>query len=237
MHIKTISILFAGLFTGLITALAQSEPSPGVAADANGSGAAAVPDVTEITADSSDFDEHEHRAIFIREVIVKNPSFNINSEKLTAYLKHQDAAVATPDPKPKPAPKGWPKAPAGEAPPPVAAKTTKTPEDSTGGIEKAIAEGSVIVTQDKLQADGTTTHSVGHSRKAVYEASTGDITMTGKPTCEQNENTCVALADETVIILNRDGKMRAIGPNQMLIKHMQSDPATKKGASDAPATQ
>lgn len=183
-------------------------------------------EVTVITARGSDFDQHEHRAIFLREVFVKNPQFNLSCDKLTAFRKAQPPADSSANR--APAHKGWPKAGEVEAPPPIA---EKAPKDSTGGIEKAIAEGSVIITQDKVEADGRITHSIGHSRRAVYEASTGDITMTGMPRCEQTDNTCVGTTEGTIIILNRAGQMRAIGPHRMFIRHVDAGPASKKSAT------
>ena len=50
-----------------------------------------------------------------------------------------------------------------------------------------------------------------------YVASTGDITLTGMPDVQQGINTCVATDATTVITLNREGRMRVVGPHKMEI--------------------
>jgi lipopolysaccharide export system protein LptA len=85
----------------------------------------------------------------------------------------------------------------------------------SGGLEKAVAEGSadrrVVITQDKVEADGTITQSVGKADKATYDAVTGDVVLTGSPEVLQGINRVVAVDPGTVMTLNRDGRMRANG--------------------------
>jgi lipopolysaccharide export system protein LptA len=194
---------------------------------------------TEITAKEAAFDQKTHQAIFMKDVVVINPEFEVRSDKLTVFMHHDVAApaaagaapaegapAATPAASPQPTKTGGPAA---------AAKSTKkagTPPDapaprkSSGGLERAIAEGSVVITQDKVDAEGNVTHSVGHARKAVYEADTGDITLTGRPDVSQGINTLEATEDWTIITLNRDGRMHANGPHKSTIRDTGSDPAT-----------
>ena len=84
-----------------------------------------------------------------------------------------------------------------------------------GGLEKATAEanpgGIVVITQEKLEADGTVSLNIGKSKKAVYDAATGNIVLTGMPTVQQGINVCAATDESTVMILNRDGKMDVQG--------------------------
>jgi hypothetical protein len=97
-----------------------------------------------------------------------------------------------------------------------------------GGLQKAIAEADsgnrVNIVQDKLQADGTTQRSVGIADKAVYDAVTGDITLTGMPTVQQGINRLEATSPRTVIILNRAGKMEAKGPSKTTIVDKGDNP-------------
>ena len=58
---------------------------------------------TEITADNAEFNNKTHIAIFIGGVIVNNPEFNCNCDRLTAYLKHDDKPTPLPGDKAKPA--------------------------------------------------------------------------------------------------------------------------------------
>jgi lipopolysaccharide export system protein LptA len=170
---------------------------------------------TEIVALEATFDQKAHIAIFIGEVVVTDPEFNVQCDKLTAFLKHDEvpAGQAAPPPRLK----------AAATPDPKADNKTEAPKKpKEGGLEKAIAEADpgkiVTVTQDKLEADGTTSHSIGHGKKCHYDAVTGDITLYGKPDVQQGINTCVATEEETIMILNRDGHMRVTGAHKTMIK-------------------
>jgi lipopolysaccharide export system protein LptA len=158
---------------------------------------------TEITAREASFDQKTHQAVFGGDVKVVNPEFNINCDKLTAFLKNNEN-------------KGN-----GAAPPrPPAEK--KGP--STGGLEKAIAEGSVVITQDKVDSEGKPTRNVGRSKRAVYDAASGDVTLTGRPEVQQGINTIVALDESTVMVLNREGRMKVTGPHKTVIKDAPENP-------------
>ena len=134
-----------------------------------------------------------------------------SDEKLTAFLKHDEKPAAAPDAKAKPAAEAAP-----------AAK-------SKGGLEKAIAEmpngGRVIITQDKKEADGSVTNSVGKADKAVYNAVTGDITMTGNPEIRQGISKVVPAEEGVTLIINRDGRYRAIGRTKTLLQDNNEKPA------------
>ncbi len=175
---------------------------------------------TEITSTEGSFDQHLHQAIFTINVFVKNPDFTVYCDKLTAFLKHDDTKDANGNPIPGKA-GAHPATPAPALPraTPVGVngvqpgKPKKEGERTgkAGGLEKAIAEGNVEIVQDKVETDGSITHNVGHGTKAVYEASTGDITLTGKPDVTTGINSCISLEDSVVMILNRGGQMRTSG--------------------------
>ena len=165
---------------------------------------------TEITSGEATFDQKAHIAIFMIDVVVKDPEFNVVCDKLTAYLKHEEpgkpgvkAVKMTPRPAPsKP----------GAAP----AKT------GGGGLERAVAEmttpgGRVEITQDKKETDGTITHSIGHGTKADYNAATGDIVLTGRPDVKKGTDWVIATEDSTVITMNRDGHMSTKGGTKTVI--------------------
>jgi lipopolysaccharide export system protein LptA len=170
---------------------------------------------TEIVALEATFDQKAHLAVFIGQVVVTDPEFNVVCDKLTAYLKHDDAA-AGPDGAPRP------KATPAPAASPSGKKGDKGGDKKGGGLEKAIAEADpgkiVTVTQEKVEADGTISHSIGHGRRAEYVAATGDITLIGRPDVQQGINTCVSTDDNTIMILNRDGHMRVTGAHKTVIK-------------------
>lgn len=171
---------------------------------------------TEITAQEASFDQKANQAVFAGDVIVKNPEFNITCDKLTAFLRNEKTAAATPAGAVKPAAAPAPAKPAPKGP-------------STGGLEKVIAEGSVVITQEKLDSEGNVSRSVGRGRRATYEASTGDVILTGRPELQQGINACVATDDSTVITLNREGRMKVTGPSKTVIRDAPENPTASNG--------
>jgi len=57
---------------------------------------------TEIDALEATFDQKANQAIFIGEVVVKDPEFNVKCDKLTALLKGAEKAKSPPTPPPPP---------------------------------------------------------------------------------------------------------------------------------------
>ena len=167
---------------------------------------------TEITALEAVFDQKAHLAIFIGSVVVKDPEFNVTCDKLTAHLKSEEKTA------PSPASTAGKTTPKPATPKPAEAGT---PPKKSGGLEKALAESTsdkrVVITQDKTETDGSTTHSIGISDKASYDAVTGDIVLTGMPDVTQGINRCIATDPRTIMTLNRDGHMRADGPHKTII--------------------
>jgi lipopolysaccharide export system protein LptA len=175
---------------------------------------------TEIVALEATFDQKAHVAVFIGEVVVTDPEFNVLCDKLTAYLKHDEDKPADAEASP-PGRLRVPATPGPATTDPKGGSAAPAPKKASG-LEKAIADADpgkiVTVTQDKKQDDGTINHSIGHGKKAVYDSPTGDITLTGKPDVQQGLNTCVATDESTVMVLNRDGHMRVTGPHKTIIK-------------------
>ena len=157
---------------------------------------------TEITSDQATFQNKAHTAVFIGNVSVKDPEFNVTCDKLTAFLKNNDA---------KPAENGKP------ALKPVANPEAKAGDSKKGGLDRAIAEGNVYINQDKVEADGSITKCIGRAKRADYDAKTGNIVLSGKPVVKQGLNMCIATSEETVMTLNRDRNMEVKGPNRVII--------------------
>ena len=162
---------------------------------------------TEIDALEATFDQKANEAVFIGEVVVTDPEFNVKCDKLTAHLKTAEKAGA---------------AAVGAAPKPgTPAPAEPKKKGGSSGLRRAVAEASpgnrVTITQDKPDADGRPQHSVGEADKATYDAVTGDITLTGNPKIQQGINLVLATEDGTVMILNRDGHMRAKGATKTII--------------------
>jgi len=188
---------------------------------------------TVITALEATFDQRKNIAIFIGNVVVKDPEFNVTCDKLTAYLKHDE-----------PPPKGAPKAtPAPATPSPTGGTPVKK---KSGGLDKAHAERTtekrVVITQDKVEADGSITHSIGLSDIADYDTVTGDIILHGMPDVTQNTNRCIATDPSTWMRLNRDGHMDAHGPHRTIIvdtgdSRDKPQPAATPSSSSSPSSR
>ncbi|MEI8109264.1 MAG: hypothetical protein WCI46_15730, partial [Verrucomicrobiota bacterium] len=58
----------------------------------------AITGPTEIDALEATFDQKANQAIFIGEVVVKDPEFNVKCDKLTALLKGAEKAKSPPTP-------------------------------------------------------------------------------------------------------------------------------------------
>jgi lipopolysaccharide export system protein LptA len=167
---------------------------------------------TEITALEATFDQKSREAVFIQDVIVKDPEFTVNCDRLTAYLKKVKSGSERPPASPSPA----------AASPGEDAKDAKG-----GGLERAVAEANpgsiVVITQDKLESDGSISQNIGKGRKATYDATTGNIVLTGMPSVQQGVNLCVATDESTVMTLNRNGRMKVDGPFKTVIKDTSSE--------------
>jgi len=210
------------------------------------------PNVTEITAIEATFDQKSNIAVFVTSVVVKDPQFNVECDKLTAYLKKGDdigtlsprtegfapkpvnspLAAVTPVPTPvkaSPTPTRKPgTAQAAASPAPTAPGASPAPIKKKGsGLDKAVAvttsERRVRITQDKVEADGSITHGIGLSDRAEYYSSNGDIYLYGMPDVTQGMNRCIATAPETWMKLNRDGRMEAHGPHRTFIVDTSGD--------------
>src|SRR5215218_704189 len=121
---------------------------------AGGGGAAAnQPITTEIYSDEAFFDSAKHIGTFTGHVIVKDPRFNVQSDKLTVYLRRDNDK---PD-------------------------AAETPEQRQG-LQKAVAEGNVGVVRDAPgENGGPPTRSVGRADVATYTTGDGNLELKGNP--------------------------------------------------------
>lgn len=86
---------------------------------------------TEITAREAMFDNRLSLATFSTEVMVRDPEFGLSCDRLTVTLKRAPATAGDkPDSKAKPV------------------------GEQKSGIDKAVAEGNVVITQDKPDLSG-----------------------------------------------------------------------------------
>lgn len=176
---------------------------------------------TIITAtDGSSFDGKLKMAIFSGNVHIKDPQFTLSSDKLTVYFKKDKDAGNTDKTKPggaavvKPA----------ETPKPAVAPGASAPQGA-GGLERAIAEGNVVVESDRPDSNGgPPVHYTGKGEKVDYNAIDGEAIFYHWPQVQQGINTIVATEEWTVIHLFRDGRMKVDGPHRVDI----SDPGPGK---------
>ena len=162
---------------------------------------------TVITALEATFDQKTREAVFIGKVVVKDPEFNVECDRLDAFLRKAPEVAGADKP---------------EADPPPAPKPPTSASDKGGGLDHAVADANpgnvVLITQLKQEGDGSLTKNVGKGRRATYDAKTGDVVLTGMPSVQQGINLCVAQDESTVMTLNRDGRMRVEGPHKTVIK-------------------
>ena len=204
-------------------------PSP---SPAGKKGAAAAPSgPTIIESFAMDYDEKTRLAIFTGVdygVYVKDPSFIVYCDKLTAHMRKAGGAEPraspagkTASPTPKPESKGADAAAKGN------------------GLQSAVAEGvpdrPVVIVQDK-PASGTeqAVHNVGIAAKADYNADTGNVILTGWPRVSQGINTQIATSEKTVMIMNKDGHtMVTNGPSRTVIQEQDQPKKTDSKDGDS----
>ncbi len=172
---------------------------------------AVPPKVTEITAtEGASFDNEKQVAVFVGDVRVNDPQFKLTSERLTVFFQ-----------------KKTPKVKAAPSPAPAA---TPAPEEKDGGVEKVIAEGKVVIVQEKPNANGKgVTRYVGKAARAEYDAVGGLMRLIGSPQVQEGINLHIATSPSTVMIMYRDGRaMRSEGPTRTVISEKPAEDPTAK---------
>lgn len=93
---------------------------------------------------------------------------------------------------------------------------------SRSGIERAVADGNVIIVQQTENSPEK--GAVGRARSAEYVPSTGRVTLSGWPEIQQGINRHLAAAEGTRMILNRDGRATTEGPSRTVITDTTETP-------------
>ena len=222
--------------------------APGKPGTSPANPAAAAKPPTKITCETEmDFDAKTHKAIFIGKVHVVDSEFDITSDKLTAFLKHEEktavktAAVADPKAAPDGKPAATPKATPKSTPKPDAASKDAKGEPAQsggGGLERALAEGNVVIIQDKVDPDtGEAKHYIGKALKADYDVKTGNIVLTGNedpatwPQLQEGINNHIATESGVVMTMNREGSLHTKGKTKTVIVN-QPDEKSKTPNKD-----
>ena len=153
---------------------------------------------TEIYADEAFFDSQNSIGIFTGRVIVKDPRFNVQADKMTIYLAKGKKAGTEP--------KAENEQPAASLSP-------------VQGLEKAVAEGNVgVVREQPGENGGPPVRSIGRADTAIYTAANGNVEMRGSPRVQSGMNTHVATSPETVMIITSDSKLMTRGPSRTEIR-------------------
>ena len=176
---------------------------------------------TEITSREAMLDNRIHLATFSGEVEVKDPEYNLTCDKLTVHLKKPKGKAEVKAPAPKPI------GAADDEPAAKPAAPEKGDGESSGGIEKAIAEGNVRIVQDKLDAEGKKQRYYGQARKAVFDPDKKTCVLYGWPRISQSLDNnmgkeVIAKQESTVITLNQSGVINVDGPNTVRLSDVSA---------------
>ncbi len=174
------------LFLGVCAANAQQTPSMngGVKPNSTPSGSFSglgkdrpADSKTEITASKeATFDNAANVAEFTGNVIVRDPQFTLNCDRLKVTLS----------------------------------KNHK-------GMEMVEAYGNVVIIQENTEKNGQTTKAIGKCGFATYIPESGEATLRDWPSIQSNMNNQMATEKDTIMILNRSGKSKTIGPSKTVI--------------------
>jgi lipopolysaccharide export system protein LptA len=220
--------------------------NPTAATPPAGAGAATDPKQakppTEITSREAMLDNRINLATFSGEVEVRDPQYNVTCDKLTVYLRKQQKGKPEAKPATEPRPIGADapddaaaKAAAGAAKDGADPKAPGAADKSDSGIEKAIAEGNVVIIQDKLDADGKKQRYYGKARKAVFDQDKKTCVLYGWPRISQSLNDnmgkeVIAKQESTVITLDQAGVIKVDGPNTVRLSDISAFEANKPAA-------
>ena len=159
------------------------------------------PIITEIYADEAFFDSANHLGIFTGHVIVNDPRFNVQSDKLTIYLSKSSTQDEPPsDEKP-------------------AVENSAAPASPKQALEKAVAEGNVGVVRERPgENGGPPVRSVGRGEMAIYTTSDGNVELRGMPRVQSGLDTHVATSPDTVMLIQGNGQLITKGPSRTEIR-------------------
>ena len=163
---------------------------------------------------SASFSSKDRIAVFIGNVKVTDPRFQLVCDKLTVFLNKPTPAgqnaAATPAPTATPAPAAG-KGGAEDA----------TPSGGSG-IDHVLAEGHVVILQKKAPTKPGEEEkiSIGRGETGTFDNKSGDMVLRGWPSLEQNGSSLIAKSEGTVMTIHRDSSLNTEGPcSTHLIQH------------------
>ena len=175
---------------------------------------------TETDIDASQaasFSSKDRIAIFLGNVKVTDPRFQLVCDKLTVFLNKPTPAgqnaAATPAPTATPAPAAGNGGKGGA--------DGATPSGGSG-IDHVLAEGHVVILQKKAPTKPGEEEkiSIGRGETGTFDNKSGDMVLRGWPSLEQNGSSLIAKAETTVMTIHRDSSLNTDGPcSTHLIQH------------------
>jgi hypothetical protein len=85
------------------------------------------------------------------------------------------------------------------------------------GIERAEADGNVVIVQESTNDKGETTKSIGRAGHMVVVPDKNEATLSIWPQLQQGINNHVSTDKNTVMVLSRDGRLNTTGPSKTVI--------------------
>jgi lipopolysaccharide transport protein LptA len=182
--------------TGLQNRYAQTEASSKTTGGDSGPGNVSrrKPGITEITASKEvTFEQSNNKAVFVGDVVVRDPQFILTCQRLTAYLRRSETT-----------------------------EESRAGQQGESGLERAIAEGNVVIIQEKVDAEGKPRRYEGRGQKVVYVTATDQITLSGSPSVREGVNLHVATDPSTVMTITAS-ELTTSGPSKTIIAPSKDD--------------
>ena len=181
---------------------------------------------------SASFNSKDRIAIFVGDVKVTDPRFQLVCDKLTVFLNKSTPAgqnaAATPAPLATPAPAAGKKSGTDNA----------TPSGGSG-IDHVLAEGHVVILQKKAPTKPGEEEkiSIGRGETGTFDNKSGDMVLRGWPSLEQNGSSLIAKAEGTVMTIHRDSSLNTEGPcSTHLIQHGKGEGLALPIGPETPAS-
>lgn len=165
--------------------------------------------VTIMARDSAYLDNNSAIAIFVGDVKVYHPQFYLECEELELHMEKDAMEAKSEDP-----------ASSSDA---ILAKPKSggSSADETGGIKMAIAKGPQVLIR-KLSDTGEV--QVANCKEATFVSATGEMTLRVWPQVQRGQSLQIASDSGTIMILNKDGGLRTVGPSRTEIVPPDSSP-------------
>lgn len=145
-----------------------------------------------IEADQSVFDLNAAIFIYSGHVRARHPQFYIECEELVVHMVKEETGKEA-------------KKPAAKQDP-ILSKQGQKPRES--GIKLAIASGPMVVIEKRAEAGDVQR---GNCKRLVYEAATGDITLSNFPQVQRGDVLHIATDADTVMRFDKNGKLHTTG--------------------------